>query len=62
MKFCDKCESMLIPKKEDNKTVFACNSCGWVSSKKENIVISEKCDLFFKKQIKPASNIKKGIN
>ncbi len=44
MKFCDKCESMLIPKMEDKKTVFACNSCGWVSSRKENIVISEKSE------------------
>ncbi len=44
MKFCDKCESMLIPKKEGKKTVFACNSCGWVSSRKEKIVISEKAE------------------
>jgi transcription factor S len=42
MKFCEKCGAMLIPKKEDKKTVFVCNSCGFVSNRKENIVLVEK--------------------
>lgn len=42
MKFCDECGAMLVPKKEDKKTVFACNSCGVVSNKRESIVLSEK--------------------
>lgn len=42
MKFCEKCGAMLVPKKDDKKTVFLCNSCGFVSSRKENIVLTEK--------------------
>jgi DNA-directed RNA polymerase subunit M len=42
MKFCEKCSTMMLPKKEGKKTVFSCNSCGFVSNKKEKIVLSEK--------------------
>ncbi len=42
MKFCDKCGAMLVPKKEERKTVFMCNSCGKVSNKREKIIITEK--------------------
>ena len=42
MKFCEKCGAMLVPKKEDRRTVFMCNSCGKVSTQREKIIITEK--------------------
>ena len=42
MKFCDKCGSMIIPKKENGKTIFKCASCGKVSNNREQIILTEK--------------------
>ena len=42
MKFCEKCGAILVPKKDDKKMVFACSSCGLVSNRIENIILSEK--------------------
>ena len=51
MMFCEKCGSILIPKKDDRKTVLFCNSCGSASKKKETIILKEKVQLSKKDQI-----------
>ena len=37
MLFCEKCGSILVPKKDGRKTNLSC-SCGFTAGKKENIV------------------------
>lgn len=46
MTFCPKCGSILVPKKEDDKIVMACSSCGY---KEEPKKITEKIEA--KKEI-----------
>ncbi|MBN1503170.1 transcription factor S [Candidatus Woesearchaeota archaeon] len=38
--FCPKCSSLLLPRKEKNKTIFVC-SCGYKSKSKDNIKLRE---------------------
>lgn len=38
--FCPKCKSLLIPKRENDKTIFAC-SCGYSSKNSEKMKITE---------------------
>ncbi len=46
MQFCEKCGSILIPKKmRDGKTALACGKCGKVSSKRESLILKEKTNL-----------------
>ncbi len=40
MMFCPKCGALLLPKKEKDKTIFAC-SCGYSSKTKEKIELKE---------------------
>ena len=42
--FCQKCGSILIPKKDGRSTSLAC-SCGFVSKKKEEMIIKENVQL-----------------
>jgi len=43
MMFCEKCGSILIPKKNrKGKTVLACRSCSYVSKKRESLILKEK--------------------
>ena len=42
--FCPKCGGLLIPKKENNKTVLYCPKCGYKTTKVENPKIVEKID------------------
>lgn len=35
MMFCPKCGSLLIPKKDKNNTILACNKCGYTNKKAE---------------------------
>ena len=43
MLFCEKCGSLLIPKKDRaGKQILGCRSCNFVSKKKESIVLKEK--------------------
>lgn len=39
--FCPKCGSILIPKKEDNKRVLACSSCGNIEKSTEKVKMKE---------------------
>ncbi|MBW3003431.1 transcription factor S [Candidatus Woesearchaeota archaeon] len=43
MLFCPKCGSLLIPKKEKNKTIMMC-SCGYKSKEADSARISEKVE------------------
>ena len=38
--FCQRCGSILIPKKKDKKTVMGC-SCGYEEKNKESLIIKE---------------------
>lgn len=43
MMFCEKCGSILLPKKDKTgKQVLGCRSCNFVSKKRESIVLKEK--------------------
>jgi len=42
MEFCDKCGSILMPKKTKTGTVFVCRNCGKISNKGNEIKITEK--------------------
>ena len=42
MEFCDKCGSILMPKKTKTGTVFVCRNCGKKSNKGNEIKITEK--------------------
>ncbi|MHA1370426.1 MAG: transcription factor S [Promethearchaeota archaeon] len=48
MKFCDKCGSLLVPKKIDNKKYLVCRACGWkqeiTSTDKNKYKMTEKID------------------
>ena len=43
MEFCPKCESLLVPKKEKEKTVSVCQHCGY-KSKSAALKIVEKTE------------------
>ena len=43
MKFCPKCGSLLLPKKENGKKILKCN-CGYKNKKGEKIELKEKFD------------------
>ena len=42
--FCPRCGAILTPKKRGRKIVFSC-SCGYLSKKKEDLVLKEKINL-----------------
>ncbi|MDF1538486.1 MAG: hypothetical protein P1Q69_06250 [Candidatus Thorarchaeota archaeon] len=35
MEFCDKCGAMMLPVKEDNKSLLRCRECSWTKPMKE---------------------------
>ena|SRR3989338_3818722 len=41
MKFCEKCKSIMIPKKSGSKTIMVCTSCGVKDDKIEHTVLKE---------------------
>lgn len=44
--FCEKCGSILIPKKNRRgKNVLACRSCSYVSKKRESLILKEKVEV-----------------
>lgn len=44
--FCEKCGSILVPKKNrKGKIVLACRSCSYVSKKRESLILKEKVDV-----------------
>ena len=45
MMFCEKCGSLMIPKKEDGRKIIACSKCKNVSTKREHLVLREQIDL-----------------
>lgn len=49
--FCEKCGSIIIPKKVREKTRLICSKCGYRSKKKENIVLKEKIEFENKRAI-----------
>ena len=51
MMFCDKCESILVPKKVQGKTKLLCGRCGKPSQKRGTIVLKEKTQTAAKKAI-----------
>ncbi len=51
MMFCEKCGTILLPKKEERKISLACPSCGLVSKKRETLVLKEKVQPLKKDQI-----------
>lgn len=50
MKFCPKCKSILIPKKENNKSFYKCN-CGFTEEINNNAELTKKELLKEKKEI-----------
>lgn len=46
MMFCDKCGSVLIPKKNRlGKQILACTQCNFVSKKRENLILRERLQI-----------------
>ncbi len=41
MKFCEKCKSLMVPKKKGTKTVMVCTSCNATDEKVEHATIRE---------------------
>ena len=52
MMFCEKCGSILIPKKNrKGKNVLACRSCSYVTKRRESLILKEKVDINEKESI-----------
>ena len=49
MMFCEKCGALMIPKKDDGKTVIGCTKCRNTVVKREHLIIKEKTDFIDKK-------------
>ena len=49
--FCPKCGSILMPKTDSNKTKMHCNSCGYSSKEKTDVLIKEKVLIGNKEKI-----------
>lgn len=58
MEFCDKCDSLVIQKKEKEKLVFICSSCGQVKNKGRAKFIEKTKGL---KKIKAADDSSKEV-
>ncbi len=41
MKFCEKCKSLMMPKKSGSKTTMVCTSCGFKSESAPQTVLKE---------------------
>ncbi len=42
MKFCPKCNSLMIPKKVNGKNVYKCNKCGYEEEDHQTITVTTK--------------------
>ena len=51
MLFCEKCGALMIPKKEDGKSVIACTKCKYVSHRRESLILRERGEVRDKKHI-----------
>lgn len=45
MMFCEKCGALMIPKKDNGRTVVVCSKCRNVSTKRDSLILREKTDV-----------------
>ncbi len=51
MFFCEKCGAILVPKKDKGASKLVCNSCGYISNKRQSLILKEKVEVPKEKEI-----------
>ena len=44
MIFCEKCGALMIPKKDEGKTIIGCTKCRNISTKRQQFILTEKSE------------------